>query len=164
MKEFKKSPQLEKMIDEFKAIKEELSVEQNHLENTLAGLKQELPPLLLGMTLGEVTVIEVGNAKQEIAKVQERLTDIPLIIKAIKKGEAEIQEKMSKIRKKSDLQIGEKKYKKLIVKIKDTTLEYNKGLDSEIRSTAQSIGKAKEAHEIVESWKNRLTQTPVEAL
>ena len=164
MKDLKKSPQLEKMIEQFEAIEEKLSVEQNHLENKLAGLKQELPGLLLGQTLGEVTVIEVGNVKQEIVKVQERLTDIPLILEAINKEQGKIKVELGNIRKQQDMEKGERKYAELISLIKDSTLEYNKGLDSEIRSTAQAIGKAKEADAIIESWKNRLSSTPVAEL
>jgi len=153
--------QLEGMIEKFEAIKEEFSVEQGQLDNTLAGLKQELPGLLLGHELDEITPKEVSTVRTEIVKVQERLTDIPSIIEAIEGRERQVQEDMRRVRKKSDLQEGKGKYIELIAKVKDTTLEYSRALDSEIRSTANPIGKDIEADEIIGNWKNRLTQTPV---
>ena len=160
----KKLQQLEGTIEKFEAIKEELSVEQGQLDNTLAGLKQELPRLLLGQTLGEVTVNEVGKVKQEMVKLQERLTDIPRILEAIKEEQEAIKVELGNIRKQQDMANGERKYAELISLIKDSTLEYDSKLDSEIRSISNSIGRAAEADEIIGNWKNRLASTPVENL
>ena len=160
----KKLQQLEGTIEKFEAIKEELSVEQGQLDNTLAGLKQEHPRLLLGQTLGEVTVNEVGKVKQEMVKLQERLTDIPRILEAIKEEQEAIKVELGNIRKQQDMANGERKYAELISLIKDSTLEYDSKLDSEIRSISNSIGRAAEADEIIGNWKNRLASTPVENL